>query len=125
LIIASQFIFSRAMLALTLLVTPYARGKTGIAAPFAQHRPLRRWGLILSIILLYNLAALACGHLLLGILITAASLPCWLFLWFCQRKLAGITGDCLGAVNEIYEIAYLITALLTIALTRLPLPVYS
>ena len=39
-----------------------------------------------------------------------ASDPVLLLRWMCQRRLDGITGDCLGAAIEMSEVLFLISA---------------
>jgi adenosylcobinamide-GDP ribazoletransferase len=49
------------------------------------------------------------GVLALGIFLPPF-LGVWLLRWICQRRLNGITGDCLGAAIEMSEVLFLISA---------------
>ena len=102
-----SFVFSRAMQGLAIAFIPNARAES-IAAPFGQGGTSAR----ISVILAYLLAGLAAAwHLS-----TPAALACALcslavtlvFGFYCWRKIQGITGDCVGATNEIAEIAGLL-----------------
>jgi adenosylcobinamide-GDP ribazoletransferase len=110
-LLVSQFVFSKAMMALSLLLLPYAKGKTGIAAPFTNHHPLSWFSILLMCAALYSLAGYFCGYVFLLTTIILSIFPCLLFLFYCKKKIEGLTGDCLGTVNEIYEMSYLIISL--------------
>ena len=60
------------------------------------------------------LAAAVCGPLLAGQLV-ALTLSCLAVVALCamyfQRRLGGVTGDCLGAAAQIQEVAMLLTLL--------------
>jgi adenosylcobinamide-GDP ribazoletransferase len=102
-----SLVFSRAMQGLVIAFIPNARAES-IAAPFGQGgKSARR-----SVVLAYLSAALAAAWLLsprAALLCALCSLGITLiFGWYCRRKLEGITGDCVGATNEIAEISVLL-----------------
>lgn len=87
-------------------ISPYARTDGGLAAPFLSHLSVRHVALstvLLTIALLAGLGAVAaCLILLAGALIILLG---W---WACRRWFGGITGDTLGAANEVIEILFLL-----------------
>jgi len=102
-----SFAFSRAMQGLVIAFIPNARAES-IAAPFGQGGKFARISVILTFLftglaaawLFSPRAALVCALCSLG---TAL-----IFGFYCWRKLQGITGDCVGATNEIAEISVLV-----------------
>lgn len=98
---------SRTAMALVAHNAPYARTEGGLAKPFLEHMTARH---------LYT-ALLTAGILLL-LLAPAHAIPFGLVAASSAlilkrasiRALGGITGDALGAINEITEIALFITA---------------
>lgn len=102
-----SFVFSRAMQGLVIAFIPNARAES-IAAPFGQGGNFAKT----SVILAYLFAALAAGWLLsfpAALVCALCSLGAtWVFIFYCLRKLQGMTGDCVGAANEIAEISVLV-----------------
>ena len=102
-----SFVFSRSMQGLAIAFIPNARAES-IAAPFGQGGKSAR----ISVLLAYLVTGLAAALLLSP----SAALVCalcslaatLLFGFYCWRKLQGITGDCVGATNEITEISVLL-----------------
>jgi adenosylcobinamide-GDP ribazoletransferase len=102
-----SLVFSRAMQGLLVAFMPNARVES-IAAPFGQGGSFVR----MSVILAYLVTGFAAAWILpLPAALTSAlcSLAVTLlFGLYCWRKLQGITGDCVGATNEIAEISVLL-----------------
>jgi len=103
-----------AMVALAWLA-PYARADGGLASPFLTH--LSVWHVIGSTVVL--IAALVIG---LGVTATVVTLiGCGLIITavkaMCRALFGGITGDTLGATNEIVEILFLLLAPLAFVLS--------
>ncbi len=102
-----SFVFSRAMQGLAIAFIPNARAES-IAAPFGQGGKSARISVILAFLftglgaawLFSPHAALACALCSLGTTL--------IFGYYCRRKLQGITGDCVGATNELAEISVLV-----------------
>jgi len=112
-IICLSLVLSRTMQGTLLITMPNAR-KEGIAAAFAglhQRRYKILGGMLLSIVGLFAIFVsptvwIAIGSLLAAFIVTT------LWALFCGKKIGGITGDCLGAANELVEVAVLLTAAL-------------
>jgi adenosylcobinamide-GDP ribazoletransferase len=98
------FMVSRTMQVNLAVRLPYARSEGGTAISFVQNaRGLQRViALSLSLIV-----ALAYGPIGLFLLALAETLT-WLYGNWCRRHLGGITGDLLGAGNEIIEVVLLL-----------------
>jgi len=102
-----SFAFSRATQGLAIAFIPSARAGS-IAAPFGQGGKFARISVILTFLftglaaawLFSPHAALVCALCSLGTTL--------IFGFYCWRKLQGITGDCVGATNEIAEISVLL-----------------
>jgi adenosylcobinamide-GDP ribazoletransferase len=102
-----SFAFSRAMQGLAIAFIANARAES-IASPFGQGGKSAG----ISVILAYLAIALAAAWLLspqAALVFALCSLAATLlFGFYCWRKLQGITGDCVGATNEIAEISVLV-----------------
>jgi adenosylcobinamide-GDP ribazoletransferase len=93
---------------------PYARSEGGLAQPFLSHLSARHVlgaSLLLGLALLWALGPVGalCCLVVLGIAAYAMTL-------FARRLFGGITGDTLGAVNEITEVLFLLAAPLFLGL---------
>src|SRR4030042_7156087 len=101
-----SFVFSRSMQGLAIAFIPNAHAES-IAAPFGQGGKSAR----ISVILAYLVTGLAAAWLLSP----SAALVCalcslaltLLFGFYCWRRIQGITGDCVGATNELAEVSML------------------
>jgi adenosylcobinamide-GDP ribazoletransferase len=102
-----SFVVSRSMQGVAIAFIPNARAK-GIAAPFGQGGKSAR----ISVIFAYLVTGLAAAWLLsppAALVCALCSLAVTLvFGFYCWRKLKGITGDCVGAINELAEISVLL-----------------
>ncbi|MGE5841786.1 MAG: adenosylcobinamide-GDP ribazoletransferase [Deltaproteobacteria bacterium] len=102
-----SFVFSRSMQGLVIAFMPNARPES-IAAPFGQGGKFAG----VSVVIAY----LVSGHAAAWLFSPQAALVCALcslgatsiFMLYCKRKIQGITGDCVGAANEIAEISVLL-----------------
>jgi adenosylcobinamide-GDP ribazoletransferase len=91
---------SRAMQVDLAVRLPYARAEGGTAGPFVRGAAGRHLFASVSITLL--LAVGAYGPAGLGAFLIAISLS-WLFGGWCRSRVGGVTGDLLGAANELEE----------------------
>lgn len=100
-------VFSRSSMAWACALLPYARSGSGTAESFISgKRPV-----LLLFTTAGTVAALLLGFGLVpqGTILLVAAVPVQFFLLYCMKKINGITGDCLGAVNEIGELGVLLT----------------
>lgn len=102
-----SFVFSRSMQGFVIAFMPNARPES-IAVPFGQGGKFGD----LSVVLAYVFSGLAAAWLLspqAALLCALCSLgAAVIFMLYCLRRLQGITGDCVGATNEIAEMSVLL-----------------
>lgn len=93
---------------------PYARAEGGLAAPFLMHLSVSHVVGATSLVAILLLWAIgltgAVASLMLGVVLSR------LLTIFFRRFFAGITGDTLGATNEVVEISFLILVPLLVGL---------
>jgi adenosylcobinamide-GDP ribazoletransferase len=85
----------------------YARAEGGLAAPFLAHLSLRH--LIGSTVFVGCLLSWAFGMIHAIAFLMVGGVLSRLITMFCQRFFAGVTGDTLGATNEVVEIIFLLS----------------
>ncbi len=112
LIIILSLIVSRTMQAMVLVFLPYARKEGGTANAFCN-RGLRV-PVFIAFIAVSAVILFALPVLFAGVLFLSAVCATGIFAWYCLYKIDGITGDCIGAVNELSEAAFLISAVVMI-----------
>ena len=107
-------VMGRASMVLVCYHSPYARAAGGLAKPFTEHLGARE--LVFASASALGLALLLSGPkgaiLFLGMGVFSLG-----YRLFFLKKLGGVTGDILGAANELNE---LLSLLLIVALLRLP-----
>jgi adenosylcobinamide-GDP ribazoletransferase len=109
-VVCGSLVLSRSAMALALALLPNAR-PDGTAGVFAR----RSWGAVAASVTAF-VAVVGCGMWLwgtvafgipaLGAVFAAIALVLW-FVW----RIGGITGDCLGALNETAEIVFVAVGL--------------
>jgi adenosylcobinamide-GDP ribazoletransferase len=87
---------------------PYARAEGGLARPFTAHLSRREivpatGCLVAAFAILFGGTAAAAAVLAMGIML-------WLLILLFRRQCGGITGDMLGATNELTELLVLLLA---------------
>lgn len=104
--------FSRWVQVLACYSSSYAR-KEGKARYFIEYAGKKEVliGMIFTLILFSFLARFG------GLAIFIISLiPVFLFIYFCKRKIGGMTGDTIGAANEIAEVTVLFTSVIILCI---------
>jgi len=108
-IIIASLVLSRSFQALTLVFTESATPGSGIGSAFCDKK--RRLPVVISTLVVISCCLLIVENPLPVVIIIATSLACvTIFITICIKKIGGVTGDCIGAVNEITEISILLTA---------------
>jgi adenosylcobinamide-GDP ribazoletransferase len=100
------FIIARTMQVHLAVRLDYARVEGGTASSFVQGASTYHF---VSAYCITMIAALVFGPLGLGAL-AAAAMVTWIYEVWCRQKIGGITGDLLGAGNEIVEVTLLLVA---------------
>lgn len=98
---------SRTMMIWLWYSLPFAKTNGVAVASGAPNKSNMGRGLIIGILLLFVLIVplFNLSHFVLSCLLTALS--AFLFRRLCQHKIGGITGDCLGALQQISALAFL------------------
>ncbi|MBN1602071.1 MAG: adenosylcobinamide-GDP ribazoletransferase [Chitinispirillaceae bacterium] len=99
---------SRIAQAIVLTSCRYARGPEGTAAPFSGSRkniPFLAGMTVVINALIYYFSPAVTVPLSLAITTVAVAGTVWYFI----RRIGGITGDCIGCINEIAEIVLLLS----------------
>lgn len=116
-LLAVSPVFSRTVQAWGCALLPYARPAGGTASPFFTAKPpLVLLVITLGVLVIYTVIA---GILPFGTIFLVSLIPVQLFYGTCIKKIDGLTGDCLGAVNEVAELSFLLTACITYSLPGL------
>ena len=106
-----SLVLARSMQGLVAAFAPNARPES-IAGPFRVQGALAKGMVVFSFLLTGTVAALS-ASVLAAIAFSFSSLVvATLFALYCFRKIGGITGDCLGAANELVELSVLLTAMM-------------
>ena len=112
-IIVISLLLSRTMQGCLLVTMPNAR-KGGIASAFAGNHFLRHKilaVLMLALVSVFCIIFSPTAVISLASLLSA-SIAALLWALYCRKKIGGITGDCLGALNELVELAVLLSAVI-------------
>lgn len=106
LIIGLSLVWSRMFQAVALTFVPSATPNKGIAASFSGGN--YKVQVVLSFVLLTVGSLLFFNKPVVIILLIAfAVVPLFFFIYICIKKIGGLTGDCIGAINEISEVSIL------------------
>ena len=96
-------------------IAPYARADGGLAAPFLTHLSWRHVG-ISTFVLGVGLAG-CFGAVGAGVILLAGAVVVLVSWGTCRHWLGGITGDTLGATNEVIELLFLLCVPLLLRLS--------
>jgi adenosylcobinamide-GDP ribazoletransferase len=107
-VIPASLMFSRSMQALSLAIFPGA--KTGGLTQAFRPDKFVKATVIVSLPVTALVLMPAAGLLTLFYLLVPAVIAMSVTGWYCVKRIGGITGDCVGAINEISEIAVLLCA---------------
>jgi len=105
-----SLVFARSVQGLLIAVVPNARPDS-IAGPFRIATTSGKAMVVLSLLVTGTIAAFA-ASLSAALMYAASSLVVSaLFGLYCVKKIGGITGDCVGAANELAEVSVLLSAI--------------
>ncbi len=111
-------VWGRWMMTLAAGVGPYARPE-GTGAAFVRSMTLSRAGVLSGIPLVLTAVLLGWPGLVAGVAATVLMLG--VLLWW-RAKLGGVTGDTLGALGELTELAFLVAVLIFLPLGNVGQP---
>ncbi len=106
-VIGISIVWSRMSMAAMLTFFSSATPGKGIASSFIGKS--YKFQIIISIIFVLILTFAICDYRLVIVLFISLIIVFILFSLLCLKKIGGITGDCLGAINELIELIILIT----------------
>jgi len=109
-VIMFSLIVSRSIQPLLITFFPKA-GKQSLLNTFSSHGTVVKAGVIVSFIATVALCYLFIPLTMLGICSISALAAAFLFALRCIHKIGGITGDCVGAANEIAEVTVLFSGI--------------
>ena len=96
-------------------ISPYARAEGGLAAPFLTHLSWQH--VALSTLAVTVGLGVGFGIVSAIVVLMAGGLLVFLGWWGCRNWFGGITGDILGATNELAEILFLLCVPLLLRLS--------
>jgi adenosylcobinamide-GDP ribazoletransferase len=116
LVIPYSFIFSRTVQGFILIILPYAGDSGGTAYNFSAYASNRRACItvftVTGFILWFAGAAYVSGCYFILSALACGTLSALVFVVICKRKIGGITGDCIGAANELFEIFFVFSCII-------------
>jgi adenosylcobinamide-GDP ribazoletransferase len=106
-LILISLIMSRSFQAFALSNMKSATPGQGSASHFCQGGS--RWQVILSNMLIFSLCIfMVPNQLVMAGIIVSSFIAGLVFMLYCKKRIDGVTGDCIGALNEITEIVILV-----------------
>lgn len=107
--ICLSIILSRVAMSMVLSFSPSAVPHSGIASSFTGGSYRR--SLIIVTVALFGSSLFIVNTFIILIVLLVGAIVTILFTFVCIKKINGVTGDCIGAVNEIVEMAILISGI--------------
>jgi adenosylcobinamide-GDP ribazoletransferase len=105
-IILISLVVSRSFQGLALTFMKSATPGQGSASHFCQNGS--RWQIVLSNLLIVSFCIFMVRNpLAMAVIILSAFIVGVVFMLYCKKRIDGVTGDCIGALNEITEIILL------------------
>lgn len=95
-------------------LSPYARAEGGLASPFLTHLSWRH--VVLSTLTVTIGLGVGLGAVNTIVVLMAGGVLVFMGWWSCRSWFGGITGDTLGAINELTEILFLLCVPLVLRL---------
>ncbi len=115
LIIPFSFVFSRIAQGFVLITVPYVRDNTGTGFNYSAYLINNKLRIIIlttiSLIVWYTAFGFVSGFLFVLFGLVSGIIPVVIFILICKKKIGGITGDCIGTVNELFEIMFVFTGI--------------
>jgi len=105
-VIIMSLIISRCIQSLYLVFLPTAR-ETSTLSPFIKNSNPIKISVLCVVALFFALSSYYAGFIPSILYFMSASFIAILFGIYCMKKIGGITGDCVGAINEISEVGVL------------------
>ena len=110
--VSMSFILSRALSAMAVVTFPRAK-KTGLAATFSNSAHKRVVFITMLFYIIVAFSALFIINKIYAAIIIVLSLICFLYHYLnCVKNFGGITGDLAGYFLEIYELMFIIAAVI-------------
>jgi adenosylcobinamide-GDP ribazoletransferase len=107
--IIMSYIVSRAMQVEMAVTLPYARAEGGTARGFVADAKTHHRIVVLLLTFMISVFFFR----IIGLLgLMAGWIICFIFRWWCKRRVGGVTGDLIGACSEMVELTVLMTGCL-------------
>lgn len=88
-------------------ISPYARAEGGLASPFLTHLSWRH--VVVATLVVATGLGMGFGMVSSFLILMTGAFVVLMGWWGCRRWFGGITGDTLGATNEVIEILFLLS----------------
>lgn len=115
LIIPIGFIFSRIAQGYILISVPYVRDSNGTGFHYSAYLINNKVRIIIlttvGLLIWYIACGFVSGFLFILCGLVTGILSVLIFILVCKKKIGGITGDCIGTVNELFEIMFVFTGI--------------
>jgi adenosylcobinamide-GDP ribazoletransferase len=113
-VVVWSFAFARSMQGLIITFLPNAR-PASTAGPFRVDSILGKVSMILSFVGTGVVAAYVSSVMAALVFAASSLLVSAAFAFYCLKKIGGITGDCVGATNELVEVSVLVGGMMMVS----------